>query len=89
MRNVTQYIHAYSDVQKSFPGGSDEIKPLLIAAWQHVHGPNSTPPNDFLKRMQEPILTRWMTVGDAAVYLFLFMQVTILFIRTVLSLIHI
>ena len=78
-RNVTQYIHAYSDVQKSFPGGSDEIKPLLITAWKHVHGPNSTPPDDFLKRMQEPILTRWMTVGDAAQYLFVFMVVNIMF----------
>ena len=67
-RNLPQFIHAFSDVQGSFPGGSHEIKPLMIAAWKYVHGDDAEPPPNFLTMMQEPILTRWGTVGEACQY---------------------
>ena len=67
-RNLPQFIHAFSDVQGFFPGGSHKMKPLMIAAWKYVHGDDAEPPPDFLKMMQEPILTRWGTAGEACQY---------------------
>ena len=58
LRNVTQFIHSFSDIQKSFHGGSDEIKPLLKKVYETKHGTTSETPNDYLARMQEPLLTR-------------------------------
>ncbi|CAJ1929526.1 unnamed protein product [Cylindrotheca closterium] len=70
-RNVLQKVHAYSDWQDSFrrKNGIGGLKSLLTKACKHVTG--STPKDvlkELLKLMQEPITTRWKTLGAAFIY---------------------
>ena len=73
-RNAGQLLHAYSYIQKHMEC-PDELRALLKSEWEHVRG---TPcPAEFLFLMQEPILTRWKTVGIAAYYLQQYIDVVI------------
>jgi hypothetical protein len=65
-RNVLQLVHAFSDMQKLFD--KNEIHPIMEFAWKYVMGDDHAMPRDFLLLMQEPILTRWGTVGEACRY---------------------
>ena len=54
-QNVGQTLHAYAYIQKNIES-PDELQALLKSEWAHVR---RTPcPADFLKLMQEPILTQ-------------------------------
>ena len=82
-RNVCQLIHSFSDIQQSFDGGTEELLPLMKSEWQYVRG--SCPPPEFLKMMQEPILTRWKTVGEACQYVCKYLDVLMSFCRSLLK----
>ena len=77
LRNIAQLVHAFSDIQTSFHGGGIELLPLMIAAYRYVH--MTDPPHDFLLLMQEPILTRWKTLGEAFRYVNNYFDVLIIF----------
>jgi hypothetical protein len=74
-RNVCQLVHAFSDMQKLFD--KHEIHPIMEYAWKFVMGNDADMPSDFLTLMQEPILTRWGTVGEACRYVEKFRAVLI------------
>jgi hypothetical protein len=74
-RNVLQLVHAFSDMQKLFD--KNEIHPIMEFAWEFVMGDNVVMPGDFLLLMQEPILTRWGTVGEACRYVERFRSVLV------------
>jgi hypothetical protein len=77
-RNVPQLIHAFSDLQGTF-SSKEEITPCMTAAWKFVKGQDTNPPSDFLALMQEPILTRWGTVGVACQYVFRYFEILLVF----------
>jgi hypothetical protein len=79
-RNVSQLIHAFSDTQNLFDG-KIEVVPMMTSAWKFVRGANSEPPPAFLAMMQEPILTRWGTVGEACRYTETYLDVTLAFTK--------
>jgi hypothetical protein len=81
-RNVLQLAHAYNDLQEAFDG-KQVIAPYLTVAWKLCKGQNSQPTNDFLLLMQEPILTRWKTVGQALQYIYKYLDVLLIFARAV------
>jgi hypothetical protein len=74
-RNVCQLVHAFSDMQKLFD--KNEIHPIMECAWSFIMGDDADIPSDFLTLMQEPILTRWGTVGEACRYVEKFRDVLI------------
>ena len=63
-RNLLQLLHAFAYAQQQFETDF-EVKELFrqVYKWKHE---DEEPPNKFLLKMQEPILTRWKTVGDSA-----------------------
>jgi hypothetical protein len=77
-RNVPQLIHAFSDLQGAF-SSKEEITPFMTAAWKFVKGQDANPPSEFLALMQEPILTRWGTVGVACQYVFRYFEILLVF----------
>jgi hypothetical protein len=79
-RNVSQLIHAFSDTQNLF-AGQIEVFPMMTSAWKFVRGAISEPPRKFLAMMQEPILTRWGTVGKACRYTETYLDVVHAFTR--------
>jgi hypothetical protein len=77
-RNVSQLIHAFSDTQNLF-NGKIEVIPMMTSTWKFVRGAISEPPRKFLAMMQEPILTRWGTVGEACRYIETYLDVALAF----------
>jgi hypothetical protein len=81
-RNVLQLVHAFADLQKAC-GETDDVSPYLIAVWEVLHGDNSQVPKDLLYLMQEPILTRWKTVGEGCQYVYKYIDALIAFAGSV------
>jgi hypothetical protein len=77
-RNVPQLIHAFSDLQGAF-SSKEEITPFMTAAWKFIKGQDANPPLEFLVLMQEPILTRWGTVGVACQYVSRYLEILLAF----------
>jgi hypothetical protein len=79
-RNVSQLIHSFSDTQNLFDGKIEAV-PMMTSAWKFVRGEISEPPRPFLAMMQEPILTRWGTVGEACRYTETYLDVVLAFTK--------
>ena len=75
-QNVGQTLHAYAYIKKNIES-PDELRALLKSEWAHVR--RKPCPAEFLKLMQELILTRWKTVGEAVCYLQKYIDVVIMF----------
>lgn len=75
-RNVAQLIHSFSDVQKSIE--TAQFNTMMKTSWRRAH-PGVEPPKEYTKRMQEPILTRWKTVGEGCRYINKFFDVLLSF----------
>ena len=73
-RNILQLIHAFADVQKAHEGTAQLI-PRMKSEFIHLR--KTQPPLAFLKLMQEPILTRWKTVGEACRYIHNYLDVLV------------
>jgi hypothetical protein len=76
-RNVCQLIHAFSDTQQLFD--KVEVNPIMRSAWRFKMGDAVEVPRDFMELMQEPILTRWGTVGEACQYVEKYFDVLVTF----------
>ena len=63
-RNLLQLLHAFACAQQQFETDF-EVKELYRRVYKWLHE-DEEPPKKFLLKMQEPILTRWKTVGDSA-----------------------
>ncbi|CAJ1938413.1 unnamed protein product [Cylindrotheca closterium] len=81
-RNVMQLLHALSDFQNDF-SDKDLYLDLLEAAHRDKFPDKATVPKDLLRLMQEPIATRWKTIGMAARYIHKHFAVLVHFVRAV------
>lgn len=84
-RTIQQLIHAYSDWQDAIRDkcGNDGLKKLLEKAYEHTRGSSApaTVLKELLKMMQEPIVTRWKTIGMALIYVAKFFDVLFAAVR--------
>lgn len=67
-RNPAQCTYLLSSVFQMF-GELKNWNPLVESIWKTEHGANSTVPKELMEFIQNPIITRWWTVGDVALFM--------------------